>query len=504
MTILSRCIVVRYVGEIGASVRTYLRDAGAPVVGILVAVLLAIPVSAQRYYNVEKPKERSTSDTVRVRTTVRPAASRGILVVLVEPILPGQIVIRDAAGREVSRQEADKENGQAEFSLPRGSAYQIEASFPGYTTNRVRSRPLTEQTFTRIRLVAESAVVKLRDLPPRAEIMIDGQLRAAADESGGAVVSGILPGRHKLRITHPEYNEYEDGFEVQEAGEVVSYPRVPMTRVARLEITGPAGATVLIEGAVMGKINADGMVRIDYELAQEAERTISVELLGYQTWSSRERLSPGPRSLSVRLDPVVTSAGVTDFFDSLTQWKAPMDWRIVGDARNKRLEVRGAATGTLRDKIYRDLQANFTVWLPEGVGATWMIKPDGEARNYYLFHISGPGAKTRTPRRFYSYIVRDGAAPIEVGTPVPLLVDLAARASYTINITVSDFTIQHSITSNETGETNDLGVWTDTTQDRNKFIFGSFGFCTLAGESFLVDDFNLEPIKSAARTDKGQ
>lgn len=472
--------------------------------GMILAVALAAPAAAQRYYSVEKPKERSTSDTVRVRTTVRPAASRGILVVLFEPILPGQIIVRDTAGREVARSEADRENGQAEFSLPRGGAYQIEASYPGYSTSRVKSRPLTDQTFTRVRLVAESAAVKLRDLPVGAQVAIDGQLKSAIDASRGVVISGILPGRHRLRVTHPEYNDYEDSFEVQEAGEVVSYPRVPMTRVARLEITGPAGATVLIDGAVMGKIRSDGSVRIDYELAEEAERLISVELPGYQTWSSRERLTPGPRSLSVRLDPVVTSAGVTDFFDALNQWSAPAEWRVVGDARNKRLEVRGATPGILREKTYRDLQANFTVWLDGGVGATWMIKPDKEGRSYYLFHISGPASKSMTPRRFYTYVVRDGGVPTEVGTPVPLLADLSSQASYTINITVSDFTIQHSITSNETGETNDLGVWTDTTAGRERFIFGSFGFRSMSGETFLVDDFNLEPIRSAARTEKQQ
>lgn len=463
----------------------------------LVGVMLVTALSAagQRRYTIEKPKERSLSEPVRVKTTSKPAATKGILVVLVEPILPGQVTVKDSAGKELLKTDADKENGQAEFSLPRGKSYLIEASYPGYGSATVKSRPLTNQTIARVRLSAQSAAVKLRDLPVNAQVMIDNQPKATIDRTGAAIVTGIAPGTHKLKITHPEYNEFEDSFEVLEAGEEVSYPRIPLSRVAKLEITGPPGATVLIDGAMQGKINPDGKVRIDYEMTQAGERQITVELLGYQTWTSRETLSPGPRALNIALDPVVTSAGVTDFFDGLIQWKAPPTWKVISDPRNKRLEVRGAVLGILKDKNYRDLQANFTVWLSDGQGATWAVKADPEGRHYYLFHLSGPAAKTTTPRRFYTYLVRDGGAPVEVGTPVPLLVDVTAQASYTINVTVRDFTIQHSITSNETGETNDLGVWTDTSNTKEKFLYGSFGFRSLAGEVFMVDDFNLEPIK---------
>jgi hypothetical protein len=180
--------------------------------------------------------------------------------------------------------------------------------------------------------------------------------------------------------------------------------------------------------------------------------------------------------IDIELSPVVTSAGVTDFFDRINQWSAPAAWQVVGDSRNKRLEVRGEIPGTLRDQVYRDLQANFTVWFGDGQGVTWALKIDGPGRNYYMFHISGPSSTTMTPRRFFTYLVRDGGPPVEVGTPVPILAELNVKSSYTISVTVRDFTIQHSITSNESGETNDLGVWTDTSVSRENFCMDRSGF----------------------------
>lgn len=456
---------------------------------------LAEAASAQRRYTTTRPKERTGAETVRVKTTSRQADARGVLVVLVEPILPGEIVIRSAEGRDLARASADQENGQAEFALPRGRSYLIEVSHPGYAKASLKSRLLTGQTIARVRLNAQSASLRLRDLPAGAQILIDDQPGATVDGSGTAVVAGILPGQHRLRITHPEYNDFTDSFEVVEAGEEVSFGKIPLTRVARLEISGPAGALILIDGALQGKINEGGRLAIDYELEQAAERVIAAELTGYQTWTSRLSLSPGKRVIVIEMSPVITSAGVTDFFDSLTQWQAPAAWRVTGDSRNKRLEVQGAAPGVLKDRTYRDFQANFSLWLEDGRGASWALKIDPEGRHYYLFHLAGPAAAGVTPRRFHTYLVREGEPPTEVGTPVPLLTDLTAQTSYTISVTVSDFTIHHTITSNDSGETNDLGVWTDTAATRERYRYGSFGFRSLHGEKFLVDDFNLEPVK---------
>ena len=138
----------------------------------------------------------------------------------------------------------------------------------------------------------------------------------------------------------------------------------------------------MIDGALQGKINESGKLRVNYEIEQTVERSITAELVGFQPWSRRMMLSPGPRVIDIELSPVVTSAGVTDFFDRINQWNAPAAWQVIGDSRNKRLEVRGEIPGTLKDQVYRDLQANFTVWFGDGQGVTWALKIDGPGRNY--------------------------------------------------------------------------------------------------------------------------
>jgi hypothetical protein len=462
---------------------------------LLLVCLCPVDALSQRRYTITRPKERSSSETVRVKTSSRQADSRGVLVVLVEPVLPGQIVVRGLDGKEFGRAAADQDNGQAEFSLPLSKVYNVEVSHPGYTSTSIKSRPLNRQTVVRIRLNAQWASLRLRDLPAGAKVLIDDREKGVADETGSTVITEILPGEHRLRIIHPEYNDFVDTFEVVEVGEEVSFGRIPLSRVARLDVVGPPGALILIDGALQGKINESGRLQILYELDQITERTISAELVGYQTWRLKTPLSPGPKSIKVELSPVTTSAGVSDFFDSVNQWQVPTDWKVVGDNRNKRLEVRGSQPGILKGLTYRDLQANFTVWFADGRGASWVVKIDPEGRNYYLFHISGPESTSATPRRFYTYLVRNGGEPVEVGTPAPLLTDLTPQASYTVNLTIRDHTIQHTITSNETGETNDLGIWTDVTTEREKHLFGSFGFRSLFGEVFFIDDLNIEPLR---------
>lgn len=457
--------------------------------GAICLLLCATTVFAQREYTVIKPPERSPYERVTIRTKAG-QPSKGVLAVILDPIISGQVVVKDAAGRVLSEQKADR-IGQAEFQLQRGKAYKVEVSHPGFLSATSKSNPLRASEIVRINLIPRFVKFDLRGLPRGAQIFIDDKPRATVEQSGVVVIDEVEPGRHSLRISHPEYNDYTDNFENQklEAGDEVSYGRIPLTRVAKLNVQGPVGASVLIDGAVQGKIRTDGAVQIDYELERAAEHTINVELLGYQTWSQKLLLAPGPRTIAVKLDPVVTSAGVTDYFESLTQWNAPAPWKIV--SAGQRLEVRGAQLGTLKDKTYRDFEANFLLWLGDGKGATWAVRADQEGRNYYLFHLSGPNATARTPRRFYTYLVTDGGAPQEVSTPIPLLLDLNTKTSYTINVRVTRHTVTHKITSNDTAEEVSLGIWTDTTATRDKFLYGAFGFRALADEVFTIDDFTL-------------
>lgn len=449
---------------------------------------------AQREYTVVKPRERSATE--RVKIVPRAAQpTKGTLAVVLNPVINGLVEIKDASGRVLISQETG-EAGEIQVPLQRGRIYQVEASSPGYLRATAKNkRALGASEVIRLTLVPQFVSVRLRNLPAGAQIFIDEKLRTTIGANGEARIANLEPGSHGLAIRHPEHNDYLDRLENLQAGEEVSYGRITLTRVAKLTIEGPPSATVLIDGAVQGKIRGDGTVQINYELDRASERTISVELLGYQTWTQKITLAPGPRTIPVKLDPVITSAGVTDFFENLALWSKPASWKIVTDGRNKKLEVRGAQAGIIDNKTWRDFQVNFTIWFNDSKGATWVVRADKEGRNYYLFHLAGAASTAYTPKRFYTWLVKDGGAPIEVSTPIPVIPDLNPKGSYTINVTVQGNTIKHTITSNETGVTEDLGIWTDTSTDKDRFLYGSFGFRCLADEIFTVDDLSLEPIK---------
>ncbi|HKQ77289.1 MAG TPA: hypothetical protein VJ810_26560 [Blastocatellia bacterium] len=455
----------------------------------ILCLLAAAPVAfAQREYTVIKPRERSTNETVAI-TRKASQPTKGVLQVVLDPVISGKVVITDVKGRVLDSADAG-EDGQATFELKRGQSYVVKASSPGFVGAERKSPVLKAATSVRLQLKGQFAKLELPGLPKGAQVLIDGVPRATADKSV-VVLDNLEPGRHTLLVQHPEYNDYQAILNDLEAGIGYLYPMSTiLTKVAKLTVLGLPDTRILIDGEVQGVINPDGVVRIDYELEKASEHTISAQLLGYQTWSQRVTLSPGTRSITVELDPIPTSAGVTDFFDNLSLWNAPATWKITSDARKKRLEVRGEQLGTLRDKTYRDFVISFKLWLNDGKGATWAIRVDKEGRNYYLFHLAGPKSTIFTPKRLYTYLVKDGAMT-EVSTPFPVLVDLNQTSSYNIEILVKDHEIKQLITDDQSGDVNDLGAWTDTTPAKEKFLYGSFGFRAFSDEVFTVDDLTI-------------
>ena len=235
---------------------------------------------------------------------------------------------------------------------------------------------------------------------------------------------------------------------------------------------------------------------IDYQLEQAAEHTITAELVGYQPWSSKELLKPGPRTLAIKLNPIVTSIGTTDGFESLSQWDAPANWQLakerVKELNVSKLRVSGGAPGILKNKVYRDFTALFTVWLSDEKGATWIVRAK-DNRNYYLFHLTGLKAGELTPRKLYTYRVKDGQIS-EAQPPTPLTLDFKEKDAYEIKIEVHGYEITHVLTAQSNGEESKAS-FTDTLSDRDQFLYGTFGFLSFKGETFLVDDFTLEPVK---------
>ncbi len=442
-----------------------------------------------RQYTIRKPPERKKTDRIRVITKyIQP--SRSNLVVILDPKINGLITIKDQFGNVEDQREAVDE-GKAEIQLPKGKIYQVEVTAPNYrTASKTMNAPLINNTeFFRIRLTPEYVRISFKTLPANSQIYIDDELKATTKEHGPYSIDDIKPGTHKLLIRHPEYNDFTDTLEDLKAGENPEYPPMLLTRVARLTIEGPPEASILIDGTFMGRIGPNGTVRIDYPLEQAADHTITAELTGYQKWSSRQTLNPGNLTIKVNMEPETTSTGVSDFFENTNLWDAPSTWKI----DSEKLQVEGEQLGTLAGKNYRNFEGVFTVWLCDGKGATWAVRADAKGGNYYLFHLSGPDSKSHKPKRFYTYLVKDGGTPVEVSTPVQVMPDLNTKTSYTISFKVRGYTIEHKITSNETGVTDDLGIWTDTSSSKDKFLYGTFGFRSFSGEVFCVDDLTLEP-----------
>ncbi len=441
---------------------------------------------------IEKPVERPTSERVVIRS--RPAQpTKGVLAVVLDPIANGKVVVKDQNGKVIVDSETG-ENGQAEFQLQRKKVYQVEASLPGYVAASSKTKPLGATEVMRLKLRPQFANIKLLGIPPGSKILIDENERATADKSGEVNINEIQPGDHQLLIRNLEYNDYDYKLSNLEAG--VTYNlSVRMDKVAKLTIRCLPNANVMIDGAFHGRVEKNGTVQINYPLKEAVESTITVELLGYQSWSGRELLSPGQRTIIVKLDPIVTSTGFSDLFVNLNQWNAPSGWKVIRDGQDTKVEINEKQLGLLKEITYRDFEANFTVLLGEGKGATWAIRADKEGRNYYLFHISGPKSGALTPNRFYSYLVRDGGEPVEMAPPSPVIIDLTQPGTYTIAAIVKGHNIKHSITGNYSGETSDLGSCTDDTPTKERFLYGTFGFRSLSGEVFTVDELHLEPIK---------
>jgi hypothetical protein len=195
------------------------------------------------------------------------------------------------------------------------------------------------------------------------------------------------------------------------------------------------------------------------------------------------------------LEPFANPEGSTDGFDSLNQWSAPPTWKVLPSANNRTLQVSGTKVGVLKDKVYKDFQAVFTLWIP----AAKERRGDESRRGgdkLYLFHLSGPKAAAPFIPKPFLYLCGTGRKePVEVNQPTPLVVDLNSTSSFLIHIVAHGYEIEHSITSNETGEKVTLGHYTDSSATKDKFLYGLFGFRSFLGETFVVDDFTIDPSK---------
>lgn len=195
------------------------------------------------------------------------------------------------------------------------------------------------------------------------------------------------------------------------------------------------------------------------------------------------------RAPAKKQPPPLTTAEVSDEFINLGKWTVPPSgWRIDKSSGKGSLEVSNQPhVGYLTGVAFDDFTASFNVTLLNDRGAAWALRVNGEG-DYYVFYLSGPGGLQ--PKRFVSYIVRDGKRDPKSENTTDVIMELKEGQSYHVKIKAEGGKFTHVLTDNEMGDENFLGDFID--QD-NIHPRGSFGFLTVSGEKFSVDDFFIGP-----------
>ena len=108
--------------------------------------------------------------------------------------------------------------------------------------------------------------------------------------------------------------------------------------------------------------------------------------------------------------------------------------------------------------------------------------------DYYLFYLSGPDGLY--PNRFLSYVVRGGQIDPKSQRTTNVLAELKEGQYYDVEFKAERNKITHTLVPAETGREIKLGDFVDAS---NAYPRGGFGFRTVGGERFAVDELWLRP-----------
>lgn len=192
------------------------------------------------------------------------------------------------------------------------------------------------------------------------------------------------------------------------------------------------------------------------------------------------------RRLNEKTPPPLTTAAFSDHFDNLKLWHIPSSGWTIKDGQL--LIESQTELGFVRNMNYADFEMVFLLELENAKGAAWAVRVQPDGRNYYLFYLSGP--EGQVPNRFVTYVVRNNAIPAKSQESVALTEKLEANGQYRITVIVNKNRIAHTLESAQTNDKFNLGEFID---EANTFTSGSFGFRTIAGEKFSVDELYARP-----------
>ena len=299
------------------------------------------------------------------------------------------------------------------------------------------------------------------------------------------IVDGLTPGKHKLRVDHPDYVIVEKTFPAVEAGEEYFWIFKPEFATVPMTVHTEPLTKVYVDGEFRGATPDNGVLEVnDVRLGT---REVKLVKDGYVEYKDTRTFDYGkPVDVSVKLVPLPTSAEFSDDFDiNLNKWAVPAGW----SPSSGRLTIQNCTSlGTAKNIVYRDFVMAFHLKLEDGKGAAWAVRAK-DPNNYYLFYLSGP--KGLFPGRFNTYVVKDGKFdPTNPVQSVVVITNLAAKGEYEIEINGKKDVIEHTITPTETGKPEPLGVF----QDPDKtYLYGGIGFRSVGPEVFSVDELFVQP-----------
>lgn len=318
--------------------------------------------------------------------------------------------------------------------------------------------------------------------PPR-----EGQaVTVAVDSAKRAVTIGRVPGgTHTIRFEKPGLDTVEESV-ILGGGETQRLAVRSGASEATVEVAAEPGTAVLLDGAHWGRTGADGRFA---GRAAGGNHVLRFERPGFEPQEQRRVFEVGGQvRVEARLTPSLTSVGFGDDFEmDLGRWDHPAEgWSLAGGA----LVISGAAEpGLARGVYYGDFVFSFNLTMSSPGGGAWLLRAR-DARNYYLFSLSGPTG--RYPNRLAVYVVQDGkldtASP--AATPVPISSKLDVGAEYYVEVTARGNRIETRITPLATGVAESLGEFVDP---QGLFPTGGIGFRAVAGERFEIDDAYADP-----------
>ena len=503
----------------------------ALLVGLTVAGISGFTVTAQdpgsRPIKIDPGISRPLPKRPPAKSPTRPPAKNppvsdpdnGLLIVLTEPDNAEVAIDGRFAGRAI--------DGIFRRELKGGNQYAVAVSAgPNYLPYK-RSVEITAKQSQTVSasLIAKFGTVRVGPALDGARVLIDGKPADTAmleldKNSNMLAINGLSPGVHKITYDHPAYAVAERTFTI-EAGKEYLWTFAPELASVEMTVIAEPGTTIYVDKEVLGVVPESGKyksvgVKIgkhEITLAkdgfEELSRTYDFEFNKPVVIAGNLRrlaISGGRPNTSVQMSPpsdagkasppnrraynlrVLTAEEFHEDFDRFDpkRWLLPpAGWAI----RSGKLSLAGEPlVCSPIGARYGDFVMHFHLKLDNAGGAAWAARIK-DARNYYLFYLSGPAGIF--PNHFVVYVVRDGQFnPQQFVSSVPVMTRLAPGQEYDIELEAANNTFTHRIVPAATGKSEVLGYF----QDANKlFPVGSFGFRTVGLERFSIDDIYVQP-----------